>query len=352
MSIFLILAILTFRKMKVDYSNYKITNWTYTYTISALYLMFSFGLIFLIRLLRINYPIDLLYLWSLFKTFMINLWLLPGILTFFILINIVLTIFLSLILLAKVHKHHKLELLKLHLYHLEKGRLISPSTDSFYKKLSIRKFYQHLAIQQLSANLLFFLNRMIDKFFPTMPEYPLNRFITIFMDCLPIFILIICVIYDCMYNKFILNVTMYYLPLFLLLMLYIRYSYFICGMRPQYDAILFERYYRYPEIVYIEVTEEMEQDLLLYLKSSLQKNVVLYLLSDYMDMHPLQIYHRFERVPSNPYLYWNPNNQTAFLWHNLKKDKYTFYPIKLETIFLSEEQMEILTYLKTLRNGI
>jgi hypothetical protein len=123
-------------------------------------------------------------------------------------------------------------------------------------------------------------------------------------------ILIIIFIYDCYINNFILIYTKYYLLFYMIFHLWCKLSDFAQCENIGINELLFERTYCFPKIVYINLTEEEEESLLMYCKNiplddydrtGLLFNVVLK--KQYIAQDPSQYFYYNEEGEKKPMPY-------------------------------------------------
>ena len=88
-------------------------------------------------------------------------------------------------------------------------------------------------------------------------------------------------------------------------MLWIQYTNFLLYNNAQITHILYEMYYCYPHVMYINITKNQHKELINHFKKGLyaDKNTFLSGYS-HCDVHVLQLIHRFEKV-GNSYFYTN-----------------------------------------------
>lgn len=316
----LILCGLTIRMQKqlsINYSTYKITNYLYTYGVSLLYLIFAVIFLLFLRVIRIIYPINLYKIYVLLSEFLQKCWLIPGVLKFVILLDICLFLYLFFLFLVLLHKFCKTEIIKLHLYHLEKGRLYCRKPENH--KISIyRKFVIFFGLK--ASLFCFYLNiskglQYLGRFFPSLLKIEPVHIATTF-ELGPFLLLLGCFLYDILFNNFFLIITALYLPIYFLFTLYIRYSYFINFQNMLFNAILFERYYCYPQVVILICP--LDPDLEIYIKKRLYyPESFLFNYDGSENLQLFQLYYRFEKHPYFPAWFVNRATSIGLLRHNL-----------------------------------
>jgi hypothetical protein len=80
-------------------------------------------------------------------------------------------------------------------------------------------------------------------------------------------VLILLVIYDCVFNNWIIVKLYYYLPFYLIFVLWYKFSFFLYNTDSVRNEIIFERCYCYPEIAYMFVTDKDDEDLFVYMSN-------------------------------------------------------------------------------------
>jgi hypothetical protein len=331
---FCILVIFMLRNLTFNYSDGKITNWFYTYFISILYTFVFLGVFFFLRILLIKNPINLkkvIYFVNncISEVFLINNTY-QNIFIFLAFTNLMLLFYIFLLILKHFHNFYRHELIKLHIYY-QGSHKYTREKPYFYRKF-LEIYNRHLCFYEFKSDLqIHLLNlsgfTLIDKLFPklrlgTYRPYPVLKYFT---DLLPFTLGISFFVYDIFMHDCILIYTTNYLPIFFMFILWKNYSDFLMYQDTQILHMLFEMYYCYPSVVYINVSKNHQEELKMCLKNSLkqQKSLYINVYENGCDAHYLQIWHRFEKV-KNSYFYNSPCTTLTFHWSELKIRKNSY----------------------------
>jgi hypothetical protein len=113
---------------------------------------------------------------------------------------------------------------------------------------------------------------------------------------IPILLLIILFLYDCYFNNWIITKMFYYLPFYLLYNLWYQTNSFLDGNHIIFDRVIYERYYKTKDILYVNTTDEEEEFLETYIKKGFKYNYTLLDLEELIP--PIVTYRRFVRIPN------------------------------------------------------
>lgn len=259
------------KNTKTAITEYKISTFYLTHAGAGIYLCFYIFLFFLLRFLVIGKPIDLK---QIIKTIYVLLLNIDSLLKLFLLLLFVLSyVVLWLLVFVKLHKRLKKNLLQLHHYYCyPKSGIIA--LRYYYVWLSFRGKYSFTHLVDLHCKRLFrrIFNKMLTNRFPKVEQFFYSRYRRV-MKRIPLGLLIIVLIYDCYYSNFCLEITTYYLPIFLLSRLWISLSIFASLNNEYTSQILYEMYYRDDEIKYVNVPNKEYNRLLDFVKNGLTEEI-------------------------------------------------------------------------------
>ena len=348
----LILGILFLKSIKITYNSYsgKITNWYYTYIIASIYTLSYIGFILFLRIWFINNPINLKNYWNLILNLSHNIYQnnsYQNIIFGELVINFILLLFFVMKIIQLMHKHYRMELVKLHLYHQGRHKLLNLKSsfyNEFIKKIHGKWGFHHfrfvIGVNFTSFTGLNILAKLSESFKNKLDQFNAYLITKYFTDYLPFTAGILILFYDCLMHNFVLLWFMYYLPIFFLLVLWIQYSAFIMCYDLQFTNILFELYYRYPTIIYINIPKTTHQQFANYLNNFLNlPQTYTPTFEDFCNVNPLQTFHRFQKI-ENTYFYFNKRTEIEFHWCNLKLTKNGYFLKNFEKLTKKTTSME------------
>jgi hypothetical protein len=144
----------------------------------------------------------------------------------------------------------------------------------------------------------------LKPFYPNIPKTYGPSIMRFWYDKFLIIIGFLIFVYDCLYNNFVLLITMYYLPIYFLGSLWQRYEKFIRNIDHQFTHILYEMHYSYPYVIYINIRPFHHEHLLNSFKNLLHTRPNLEKFHAQYDVHSLQLVYRFQRI-GNTHFYSN-----------------------------------------------
>jgi hypothetical protein len=273
--IFLCLFIVCLYKYTNKNLNYKIYNFYWnSFIIYIYFLIFIWG-IFIMRFKRVGLQMDLIILFNTFKQYIITKE-----------ITFIIIIFLSCLIIILLLKHIKnyfiREVFKKHLYlyfnkkyknilqHIAKKKSIY--TDivryDYYIKLidNIGGYNSYNSIIQRYKYYNILLPYSILSERDTYPKWmikPLSKLLLLTHHIILLFV-IIC---ECHFNNWTLNIVFYFLPLYILIQMYKRITFFLENTSNELNRIIYERYYEEENVLYVNTTINEEKYILNYMKN-------------------------------------------------------------------------------------
>jgi hypothetical protein len=258
--ILILYSLLAPKERKRNLYAYKVTNFTLNKALIILYVSFFFFLMFLLRVYRSSLAIDL----KLLKPFFIqgkNLFIISPI--NFILIGLIcfLICFIILLILIKIHKFFIKELVKYNLYFKEKNKDYMQFCHRFRNRYSFQEFLDKIYYVFASKIRKFFIGNYRANEIIRLDK--ILRWLALQMQkavkILPFWFIPILIIYDCIYNDWVLKKVLIYLIFYFIYNIWYRYSNFLYNTAMPYDEMLFNIYYNTDKVVYVNLPDEDEE---------------------------------------------------------------------------------------------
>ena len=307
-------------------AKYEITSFTWNIVGVSTYILCYIILFFYLRMLRIGQTLDLKKC-SIFLDVFMSQNAFNKILISFVVIGLVLLWILIFIRLRDILIR---EILKLHFYQKNKCLLTALENDTepeFQKYnrflFAIEKYtLERLLRIHIQAPYIKFVSRLIERKIITEE----SRLITI-LDVIinnrkasirysMLLLLIMCFLYDCIQNNFVLYITLMYLPIYMLFMLWHNISFFIEKSGIVLDRIIFERIYCKKWVLYVNLTRKEETLLDNCLKAKLIEDIIALTEAGYdPSTNPIVSKRRFIKLRTE---------ERGEFYHNFEEHK-TFY---------------------------
>jgi hypothetical protein len=258
--ILIIYILLTPKKRKRNLYAYKITNFILNKALIMIYISFFFLLMFILRVYRASLVIDLKRLQPFLMAYK-NLYQVSPINVILIGLICLLGFFIILLVLIKIHKFFIKELVKYNLYFRHKKNDYDRFCNFFGFKYSYQKFLdkiyyvfacniREILIGNYRDNEIIWVDKLLRWI-----AVQIQRLIKILLlSLIPILI-----IYDCIYNDWVLKKVFIYLIFYFIYNIWYRYSNFLYNSCRPYDEMLYNIYYNTDQIVYINLPDEDEE---------------------------------------------------------------------------------------------
>lgn len=277
----------------------KIFHFFWSYFFVGLYIMFYIGFFMLLRIYQIGRTLDLRTIWERYMLMFHQYEQFPLFGKFLAILLFILVILFWILVFVKIRALLENQLWKLFFYHKNIGRILDRSSNwvSSYSEKCRRISYD---------SFVFVLYRIVKRLSYQEQQSPTRyeAYIKVFDKIARYVKLFICgsliglVAYECIINNFTLFYTFYYLPLYILIMLWIRVSNVIDHSSGTLEEILIERAYA-DDIIYVNITEEEERLLVYYIANpklaQRANHRVEYIRSGPFNLliHPIQFFGRY-----------------------------------------------------------
>lgn len=309
------------KKHRKEYQ-FRINNFYISFISAFLYLFFFPTWILYIRISNLGFEFDLkplgVFYYKLKLSFLHN-----AIITIYYCTIVILCIILILVLLLALHTLFVKEIIKCHLYLMETQTHLNPKMKlkyvyNYYQK-NIERFCYKYSYNVMLTKILKFL--ILSKTYTFINFSILNlekndqRFhyfllkvyhkIEKYMPILVILLIPICIIYDCLYNDWVLSKIFYYLIFYMLFNIWKRISSFLQHTDNSFNLMFYELYYKENNIEYFNFDKEAEDILYKYQSNGLQW----FLEKDLFSYYWFHIVPNYKYISHNGILFINQKNE-------------------------------------------
>ena len=305
----IIIIVLIYMVLKLKISiKYKIHNFFINFLLILLYLGYYILILLVLRILFWGKTIDIkpyiekiLFFWQ-FSHVLFILFLLTMALLYLILFK------LRFFLIKEIRKRH--------LYQIYNSKI--------YKFL-ILKFSSTMSYQNYLDKISNYLSKIINK----RPEYlRFNSLFNLIIRYMPLAILFNLIIYDCLVNNFLISKIFYFLPFYIIYIVWYNITEFLYYTNHELNEIIHERFYLEDKMLYINTTSEEDKLFEKYLGANLMP-------SWYFVRYDENLYN----IQCNTFKNWLVEfiQQRKFLYKGIENNLYIYQNLNYKKTSLQSE---------------